>query len=181
MPIQLLTKAAYARHRGCDEKAVRQAITAGRISTINGRIDPVVADAQWKANTRARAPSPGSSRQHANASANHQLPQGGLSSGGTGDDDYSRSRARREAAEAELAELKLAEQRGDLIRVSAVETVWSSSLAAAREHLLQVRARLAPLLAAEPDVFKIEQLLDDEHSQALRLLSSATVRKQESQ
>ena len=57
MAVTLITKAAYARHRGCDEKAVRKAIAAGRISTINGLIDKDVADIQWARNTRARADS----------------------------------------------------------------------------------------------------------------------------
>ena len=57
MAVQLLTKSAYARHRGCDEKAVRKAIAEGRISTIDGKIDPEVADIQWARNTRARADS----------------------------------------------------------------------------------------------------------------------------
>ena len=57
MPVTLITPTAYARHRGCDEKAVRKAIAAGRISTIDGKIDPAVADIQWAQNTRARADS----------------------------------------------------------------------------------------------------------------------------
>src|SRR3989344_8607738 len=57
MAVQLLSKAAYARRRGCDEKAVRKAIAEGRISLIDGKIDPEVADIQWAKNTRARADS----------------------------------------------------------------------------------------------------------------------------
>ena len=57
MAVQLLSKAAYARHRGCDEKAVRKAIAERRISLIDGKIDPEVADIQWAKNTRARADS----------------------------------------------------------------------------------------------------------------------------
>ena len=47
MAVQLMSKAAYARHRGCDEKAVRKAITDGRISTIGGKIDPEVDITIW--------------------------------------------------------------------------------------------------------------------------------------
>lgn len=178
--VNLISLAEYATLRGCSKAAVTKAAQAGRISLIDGKIDPMIADAQWKANTRARIPAraarvdPG---LPAAAPGTTETPSAG--EGASTGDDYWDSRGRREAAEAELAELKVAEQRRELIRVSAVETVWAASLAAAREHLLQVRARLAPLLAAETDVFKIEQLLDEEHSKALQMLAGAEVRKSE--
>jgi hypothetical protein len=96
-----------------------------------------------------------------------RAPGAAADSEATARDEYWNSRSRREAAEAELAELELAERNGRVIQVAAVETVWAHALVATREHLLQVRARLSPLLAVEGDVFKIEQMLDAEHSQAL--------------
>ncbi len=43
---------AYARHRGVSHVAVKKAIDTGRITPLpDGTIDPVVADAQWAANT----------------------------------------------------------------------------------------------------------------------------------
>jgi hypothetical protein len=42
----------YAKHRGVDEKAVRKALAAGRITKgADGRIDRDAADRQWTANT----------------------------------------------------------------------------------------------------------------------------------
>jgi hypothetical protein len=171
--VNLITQAAYAKHRGVSEAAVSKAIKAGRISLIDGKIDPVAADAQWARNSRVRA---GSGRPSPAGAAGGALP-GPLSGEGDdpdarpGGDDYWNSRSRREAAEAELAEIELAERNGQVILVKAVEAVWAQALGSAREHLLQVRARLAPLLAAEADAFKIEQLLDAEHSQALQHLA----------
>ena len=47
---------AYARHRGVSHVAVKKAIDTGRISQLpDGTIDPVVADAQWAANTTPTA------------------------------------------------------------------------------------------------------------------------------
>lgn len=80
-----------------------------------------------------------------------------------------------EAAQARMNQIKLKEMEGELIRVDAIEKIWASALAATREHLLQVRARLAPLLADESDPFKIEQLLDEEHSQALQHLAAVHI------
>lgn len=169
--VKLISLADYALHRGCSKAAVTKAAQAGRITLIDGKIDPMIADAQWKANTRARIP-PRAAREEGAPAVGAPAAAGEGAEG----DGYWASRGRREAAEAELAELKLAEQRKELIRIAAVERVWAGLLAAAREHLLQVRSRLAPLLAAEADVFKIEQLLEAEHNQALQLLSSADVR-----
>ena len=36
----LLSRREYAKHRGVDDKAVRNAIATGRITTINDMIDP---------------------------------------------------------------------------------------------------------------------------------------------
>ncbi len=56
--VQLITPSEYARRRGCSEAAVRKAIAKKRITAFerDGKklIDPVVADIQWAANTRAR-------------------------------------------------------------------------------------------------------------------------------
>jgi len=47
-----MSRRAYARYRGCSEKAVRKAIAAGRISVgVDDSLDPVEADKQWAANT----------------------------------------------------------------------------------------------------------------------------------
>lgn len=193
MTVQLLSKSAYARHRGCDEKAVRKAITEGRISTIEGKIDPVVADIQWAQNTRVRAGS-GQAATHAMPAATVPVDaaaeppvsaaddegEGSESVAGTsatrpvGGSEYSASRARREKADAEMAEIALAERRGEVIPVKAVEIVWSQAMSSLREHLLQLRARLAPILAAETDAFRVGELLDAEHRAALELMAKAS-------
>jgi hypothetical protein len=186
--VNLITQKEYATRRGCSAVAVHKAVKAGRISLIDGLIDPDVADIQWAKNSRARIGSkPMPAEQPGEEST--RLDSGDLLSPDPASqperpdtpppDDYTTWRGRREAADAELAELRLAEQRRDLISVAAVEGVWSAMLASAREHLLQVRARLAPVLAAESDVFKIEQMLEAEHRKALETLASAEVRKME--
>ena len=53
--VNLITQAEYSKHRGVSEAAVSKAIKAGRISLIDGKIDPVAADAQWARNSRVRA------------------------------------------------------------------------------------------------------------------------------
>lgn len=121
MAVELISKSAYARLRGCDEKAVRKAINEGRISLIDGKIDPTVADIQWARNTRARA----SQSTPAAAGASGDL-LGALPSPALGDappapatpiqsDGYTAARARREIADAETAEIQLRKLRGDVL------------------------------------------------------------------
>ncbi len=70
-----------------------------------------------------------------------------------------------------MAELKLAEMRGELIRTDAVRAAWAARIVSTREALLQIPARIAPVLAAENDLVNVTALLDDELRQALAELS----------
>lgn len=90
-----------------------------------------------------------------------------------GDQDYWVSRSKREAADAELAEISLAEKRLQVLSTDAIKKIWSQRMSQARETLLQVRSRLAPLLANETDIRKINDLLTLEHDAALRAFAGA--------
>ena len=173
--VQLITQAEYARRRGCTEGAVRRAVRDGRISLINGKIDPVAADAQWARNTRVRA----GSRATDDVNLSGSGSTGGTAAGDDDDDEdtatgYWKSRARRERAEAELAELKLAELQGQLVRADDWAAALAKRAAAFREGLLQIPARLAAQLAAETDQARIHGLLEDELRQVMSQLTAAT-------
>lgn len=183
--VELISQAEYARRRAVDPTTVRDAIRAGRITTIAGpdgkpMIDPAVADIQWQRNTRARVRAAPRHQMHLDDGA--PIPpaqpdvQDGAGIGNTGDGDYWASRARREAAEAEMAELKLAEQHGTLIRLDAVRTALASVIASTRDSLLQLPARLAPVLAAETSAARVHDIIQAEIHQALAQLTAAPAR-----
>ncbi len=120
MSVNLISKSAYARHRGVDEKAVRKAVAEGRISLINGKIDPDVADIQWAANTRARvgaslAPvadrlaAAGPVQADAQSTPAPAAVTPAMASG------YTDARARREMADAETSEIQLKKLRGEML------------------------------------------------------------------
>jgi len=125
MAVNLVSKSAYARHRGVDEKAVRKAVSEGRISLINGKIDPAVADIQWAANTRARAGSGGGASNVAapgadllaGAAVQADAPPAAAAAASPTlvPDGYTAARARREAADAETAEIQLKKLRGEIL------------------------------------------------------------------
>lgn len=153
--VELISFSEYARRRGCTEGAVRRAIKDGRITTHSGKVDPVAADAQWSRNTRVRA----GSRPTGDAALSIAPER---ESSDDGDGGYWKSRARREAAEAEIAELKLAEQQGELIRAAAIRSAHAKRLAGLREALLQIPNRLAAVLAAEADQAKCHDAIQAE-------------------
>ena len=163
---ELITQAEYARRRGVDPTSVRDAVRAGRITLIDGKVDPAVADVQWQANTRRRARAvdepPASSPMGEGA---YQTPPSDVS-------DYNRARAMREHAEAQLAELKLLEQRGDLVRADDVRAALAKKIAALRESLLQMPARVVPLLVADSSPAAMDQILRTEIVSALAALTS---------
>ena len=87
-----------------------------------------------------------------------------------GDGDYWISRSRREKAEAEMAELKLAEQMGQLIRADTVRSAWATRAAGLREALLQIPARLSAVLAAESSQARCHDVMQQELHAVLRQL-----------
>ncbi len=87
------------------------------------------------------------------------------------DEDFQTARTRREVAEANLAELKVAEQKGSLLRVEAVRAAWARRLGSTRDALLQIPIRAAPVLAAETDIEQVSLILEGEIRQALAELS----------
>lgn len=58
-------------------------------------------------------------------------------------------RTRKIKAEAELAEIDLAQQRGETINVDAAAIVWGEVLGVAKSRLMSVPAKLAPIVAVE--------------------------------
>jgi phage terminase Nu1 subunit (DNA packaging protein) len=82
-------------------------------------------------------------------------------------EDRDEARTRREIADANIAEMEEARMRRELIRVSAVQAQMSVDFATTRDALLQIPARMGPLLAAESDTAKVQNLLHAEIHQAL--------------
>lgn len=148
MNVELITQAEYARRRGVAKSAVAKAVSENRISLINGKVDPSVADIQWERNTRARADG---------GRATTELPAGlppapdvqTLPASTTDEGEYSVNRARRERYEADLAQMKLLEQQGDLVRVVEVRAEIAKRVGQLKNNLLQIPARMAYLLTPE--------------------------------
>jgi hypothetical protein len=160
------TPSEYARHRGNDEKAVRKAIAEGRITAmeINGRkmIDAAVADIQWAQNTRARADSRKARKEAA-------------STGPADDASYAALRTRREAAEAQMAELALAKELGNVIeREPAVSAVFTA-FRALRDGGLVIGRKLAANVAAMNDAREVQAAIDTAQRELFDTFSRRTL------
>lgn len=132
-----LSQRAYAKHRKCALRAVQQAIEVGRLSksvkrTTGGGylIDAARADVEWAASTYAdRVPLTGPT-----APAGAPLVEELMSLG--------EARARLEVAKASLAEMDLAERRGELVESREVEARLVGVFSSCKTKLLGVPARV---------------------------------------
>jgi phage terminase Nu1 subunit (DNA packaging protein) len=79
-------------------------------------------------------------------------------------------------AKADLAELELAEQRGEVHRASAVMRVWADNVTNAKTRLLSVPAKLAPELVGK-ELQEIQAKLKTEISEALNELADYDERR----
>ncbi len=170
---------AYARHRGVSHVAVKKAIDTGRITQLpDGTIDPVVADAQWAANTTptrrsvadlpSDKPSPqvsAPSREMPQASAatptrtqreTSDPPTPALSSGGT---SLLQARTVNEVVKAQTNKVRLAQLKGELVdRAQAVAHVFKLARAERDAWLnwpARISAQMAAGLAVEPHALHV--------------------------
>lgn len=167
-----LSQRAYARRRGCAVNAVQKAIRDGRlhesIVLVDGDAkiaDPELADREWDENTRQR-PDYTAAEQPADAPATPQSePRAAARPRQRGPDlpdgvpvyhvsqaVRAQAAARREAAAADLAELELAERRGQLVDATAARADVQQAYSLVKTRLLAVPTLVAqrlPQLAAE--------------------------------
>lgn len=160
---ELLSAEAIGAMLGVSGQAVRKAHAAGRLSSINGKFDPAVARIQWEANRRRRPARPGAAQpQTAEGEGAHTASPSGEGS------DYWSAKTKREAAEAAMAELKLAELSKSLVQRAAIDRVLFGAARVMRDQMLALAPRLAATVAPLSDPKTIELKIADEVRVALR-------------
>lgn len=157
----LISQADYARHRKCSRAAVTDAVKAGRISLIDGKIDPEVADIQWLKNTRNPKPAP---TDEALLTAPTLVADCAITQTAY---DLQLSRAKREYHEANIAEMKERQRAGELVELQQVHLAYTTLAAQLRAALERIPDKLAPRLAAESDEHTVHTLLLTELDQAM--------------
>ena len=186
---ELVSQREYARRRGISHVAVHRAIASGRISTVDGKIDPVVADREWEANTDQSKPRNRITGRpkHARAPGTPPEPMGlGLTGGGGGGEagaepfrgesmetGYSRARAARELYQAQLAKIEVEQKRGLLVRVDEVRIGAANMACRTRGQLIAMPERRAAVLAGVSDPVEVQRLLEEEVERICLELSDA--------
>ena len=144
----------YAQHRGIAARSVRQAIEAGRLRVSvrrRGRfyeIEPDLADKEWKAST--------------------DVARGGKRQPGG---DYAEARRLRTIIEAKLLALTVAQREAELVDARQVCATRRRVALEVEAQLMRLPDRLAPVIAAESDAFKVHGIITAALREALQRLS----------
>lgn len=160
-----LSLRAYAKLRKCTVEAVSKAIASGRLRESVVRVggapkiaDAKLADREWEANTQVRA--------ERTEPAPRDLPEYFVSRS-----QRETAAARREAAQAELAELELAERKGRLIPVEQARRDVMDRFAIVKTRILGVPRGVAQQLPEMAPV--VVPVLEDLLREALRELADS--------
>ena len=171
MPTLLTTK-QYAAHRkarglaGATRQAVELAVKRGRIMLIDGKIDPDVADIQWERNTRKRID------LHAESPRPEDPKPADQASGS--DPTWADSKARTEAATAEIKEMQAAKMRGELVDRAGVERAAYQTGRQLQKAIVDVfPARVAVELASLTDPWGVECFLREQLRGELRAVAGS--------
>jgi len=172
----------YARHRGCELRAVQFAIQRGRITKdANGLIDSDKADRDWERNTnhaqarygkkrRDRDPASdvqGGKTRAATWAAKHKAAESAAATQSDPDRlsssmSFANARAAKEIYEARLKKIELEERLGNLLSRKAVEVAQYNRGRIIRDALMNIPNRIAAQLAAETDPAACHDLLEAE-------------------
>lgn len=165
---------AYAKRIGVSVEAVSQAIKAGRLTksvTRDSAGKPKIgnaelADKEWAANTDQSKPRNAitGDPKHRRASKDEPMKpmaNDGGDIGGKGP-SYAQSRAIREAYMARLAKLEFDEKSGKTVSADAVRIAIFNTARKARDMLMAVPDRVAPLVVGQTDQHEIHRILMDE-------------------
>jgi len=162
----------YAKHMGVSPAYVTKLKSQGRLvmREVDGKqvVDFEMSDRLVRNTTDLGRAGNG---RNASPTATPSRPVAPLAESGKVDAIFRQAQAQERAFAAKIEELKYKEMAGQLIRADAVRAAWAKRIASTRDALLQIPHRLAPVLAAESDLERVGQILEDELRLALAELS----------
>lgn len=174
-----LTQAAFARHLNVRPSYVKKLKDTGRLVMVSDTLIDVeaseariretadpgkVAVAERHAARRAGQAAAVDAHKTAKTAADPGEPEAPEV---PGTPDYQKARARKESANADLAEMEARTRAGQLMETAAVMAAVADAGATMRTNLATLSAILAPQLATMADENQIRLLLEDHIEQAL--------------
>lgn len=149
-----ISKAQFARRRGCTDGYISKLIRTGKLRppavTPDGRIDIEAADAML--GQPAQQPMPTSTIDDSPVSPPEPTEEISPLS-------YAANRARREAANAKIAELELGELNGELVRRDVIGKEIADEIGGLRDALLMIPREIAGQCAMLADERAIEAVM----------------------
>ena len=85
---------------------------------------------------------------------------------------YEEARARKVAAEAQIAELELAKVQGELVIAEDVVSAWADTLAGLKAKLVSIPSKAAPIVASDDSAGGCQKVIEDLVREALEELSN---------
>jgi phage terminase Nu1 subunit (DNA packaging protein) len=138
----LVSRAEYARMRGCSHTAVNKAVKAGKIPLAPGTdlIDPAVADLAWAMNRdQAQKSAIAGDGPHTRAASPIVLPTPLV---GPAQGTRAEAELRKEQAKATIAEIQAKRAEGDVVEVADVQQALSELVMTAKARLLGISDKL---------------------------------------
>lgn len=181
-----LTQAAFARHLNVRPSYVKKLKDTGRLVMVSDAlIDVEASEARIRETAdpgkvavaerhAAKRAGQAAATMETKAAVDIQKPAKTAAEAGEpeapevpGTPDYQKARARKESANADLAEMEARTRAGQLMETAAVMAAVADAGATIRTHLATLPAILAPQLATMADENQIRLLLEDHIEQAL--------------
>ncbi len=142
----LMTQKEYADHRGCSKQYVNQLVRKGKISLVDGKIDPVVAD-----EALAKASDPARNRELQTGPQDNSLKRTAFASDSSPSATarFAKVRTAREHYKALRERLDYERTAGNLVSTREVEDAGFEAGRVIREAFQQSAGKIAGVVAAE--------------------------------
>jgi hypothetical protein len=171
----IATKTEYAKLRGVTQAQVSHWTKAGRIAIVDGKVD-VETSNQMLAETLH--PSRGGKRVRTRQDRPQasQVSPTSANAPPVATEAYARVRTAREAFRAKSEELEYRERVGELVERDRFDKALVDALGPILSSFDSLSARIGPALAAESDVRKVQNMIDDAVA-AIRQDTADTLRR----
>ncbi|MCB9980279.1 MAG: hypothetical protein H6863_03970 [Rhodospirillales bacterium] len=170
----LLTQTDYAARRGVSRQYISKLIKEGVLPLIDGKVNPVQADAILEAR-REPSRQTHQQRQEHQAAIVGESGQRRTISNAELPTILLKTKIKSETEKAKLLEIKANVEAGKYVDIDDVRAAAFKQGRIVRDSILIIADRLAPVLANMSNVDEIHKLLTEEHNKALEVISKQPI------